>query len=137
MGKHLSDEDLINRLYELGREDSHLDECEECRARWLELLARRQRLLVTPQVPAELLAGQRRSIYQRLETERSGFGPIRFAPAVAAVSVVVLGVLLSRPVPAPQPTLAVNDAHFFTEIYSLVESTEPEAVAPIYGLFED
>ena len=78
-----------------------------------------------------------RSVYQRLETERGGLWILQPAPALAAVSLVVLGVLLSEPVPPPQPTLASNDAQFYTEIYSLVENTEPEAMAPIYGLFED
>lgn len=137
MSKHFSDEDLINRLYEVGREDSHLDKCEDCRLRWLRLLERRQQVPAPPEVSEELLAAQRRSVYQRLETGRGGLWILQPAPALAAVSLVVLGVLLSGPVPPPQPTLASNDAQFYTEIYSLVENTEPEVMAPIYGLFED
>ena len=137
MSKHFSDEDLIDRLYEVGREDSHLEQCEDCRRRWLRLLTLRREVLEPPKIPEELLAAQRRSIYRRLEAESGSTWWLRPAPALAAAAVVVLGILLSRPTPAPQPTLAANDTQFFTEIYSMVENAEPMAVAPIHGLFED
>lgn len=134
MLKHWSDEDLIDRLYDAGREDPHLDECEGCRARWLELLERRQQMLEEPDVPADFLAAQRREIYQRLDSAEHAW-PFRLAPALAAMAAVVLGIVLSLPAPPPQPTLALNDT-FYTEIYSMVESPEPAAAEPIYALFE-
>ena len=136
MGKHYGDEDLINRLYEIGDDDAHLEECDECRARWLQLVERRRLVLKTPQVSAALLTQQRRSIYQRLDEDRAGSWFLRPAPTLAAISMLVLGVLLLRPSPQPQPMLASNDTQFYTEIYSIVENTEPEALTPIYGLFE-
>ena len=139
MGKHYSNEDLINRLYGIGRSDSHVEQCEDCRARWEQLLERRREIMEPPEVPAEFLAAQRREVYRRLESNRSWWA-WRLGPALATVSVLVLGIVLSRPVPAPEPTLAVNtngDAEFFAEIYSMVESTEPWAAEPIYGLFEE
>jgi hypothetical protein len=50
---------------------------------------------------------------------------------------VVLGLLLSKPEPPPQPTLASADSEFFSEIYTMVESPEPWVAEPMYGLFED
>jgi hypothetical protein len=137
MSNHWSEENFLDRLYGVGPEDSHLEECEQCRRRWLELLTRRGEVLAPAAVPEEFLAAQRREVYRRLETETGHGWGSRFAPALAAVSVVVLGLLLSRPTPKPQPTLAVSDSQFFSEIYSMVNSSEPEVVAPIHGLFED
>ena len=132
MAKHLSNEDLINRLYEMDADPVHLSECAECRERWEQLLAKRRQVLTTPDVAPEFLAAQRREIYRRLDEGHSGFWHFRFAPALAAVSVAVLGVVLLQPDPEP-----AMYAEFYTEIYSMVEATEPDAAAPIYGLFEE
>lgn len=136
MSRHLSDDDLINLLYEVEEPESHMAECHGCRARWERLLAKRESLLTDPIVSEELLAQQRRAIYQRLE-EGSGWG-WAFRPAGVALCVLLLAVLLSRPDPAPPPTtVATNDSQLFGEIYSMVESSEPSPVRPIYGLFEE
>ena len=137
MSEHYSDKELIDRLYGIGRRDTHLDECGYCHRRWLQVQERRQEVLALPKVPADLLAAQRRKVYERLERERQGDWGHRLAPALAALSVVVLGLILSRPGPSPQPTLASSDSGFYTEIYSMVESSEPLAAEPIHGLFED
>ncbi len=134
MLKHWSDDDLINHLYGIGPEEAHLEECEACRARWLALQTQRRQILEEPGPADDFLAAQRRRIYERLEEPEHGW-PFRLAPALAALAVVVLGVVLSRPSPPPQPTLALNET-FYTEIYSMVESPEPAAVEPIYALFE-
>ena len=146
MSKHWTSDDLINRLYEVSTgEEAHLAECADCRLRWEQLLARRQGVvaepvLAEPSVPPELLAAQRRAIYGRIEAGgRSGFWHLRLAPALAALSMVILGIVLSRPAPTPKAeTVAVNDEseQFFTEVYSML-SSEPAAVAPIRGLFEE
>lgn len=137
MSTHWSDEDLINKLYGIGREDSHLSECAACGARWNAIEARRQELTVEPEISASFLAAQRRQIHERLE-DRSGFGwHLPFAPAMAVMCVVVLGVMLSGPAPSPPPTtMATNglsDSEFYTEIYSLVENPEPWAAEPVCG----
>lgn len=139
MGKHPSNEDLILQLYEVGGDDdAHLTECAECRERWERLLARRQSALEEPYVSPELLAAQRKEIYRRIEAGQSGFWHPRLAPALAALSVVVLGLVLSRPSPTPVPaTMAANDSEFFTEIYTMIQSTEPDIATPLRGLFEE
>ncbi len=138
MRTHLTDDDLIRMLYGVEPQSGHLAECEGCRARWDRLAVRRKELLESrPEVPVDLLARQREAIRDRvLGRSRSGF-PSRLAPALAAVGVVVLALVLSRPVPEPQPTRAANDGGLYTEIYSLVESPEPMAAEPIYGLFDN
>jgi len=137
MSRHWSDEDLINRLYGIGRGDSHLEKCEECRARWLRVCERRGVMLEkSPEVPPELLVAQREAVQRRVARGGRGWS-LPLTPALAALAVIVLALVLFRPVPAPAPTLASNDGDFFTEIYSMVESPEPLAAEPINGLFEN
>lgn len=137
MHRHLSDEELIERLYGLGEEPA-ATACEACRRRWESLLERRRWILrAVPDLPEAWLAGQRRTIYARLERATTPGWAIRPAAALATLAVIVLGLVLSAPSPEPHPTRAANDSQFFTEIYSLVESPEPRAAAPIYGLFEE
>ena len=138
MNKHWSDEDFVNELYGIGPGGSHLDECEECRGRWLQVRERRGVILEQPGVAPGFLAAQRESIQAKLDGRRQdGAWELRLGPALAALSVVVLGIVLSRPAPAPEPTLASNDGEFFTEIYSMVESPEPWVAEPMYEMFED
>lgn len=143
MSMHWSDEDLINCLYGIGPENDHLTECEDCRARWLQMQARRQEVVRPVEVSPALLGVQREAIRNRL-TGRSGWrSGLRLVPAFAALAVVLLGVMLSRPAPEP-PTIARNFSQnqaesdeFFTEVYSMVESPEPWATEAMYGLFEE
>jgi len=139
MAEHWSNEDLINRLYEVSTADeSHLSKCAECRRRWESLLARRQQVLAAPEVPSELLADQRRQVHRRLDETRSGFRHLRLAPALAALVIVIGGVALMGPAPAPEPaTLADSNDAFFTEVYAMLESSEPAAIAPLHSLFEE
>lgn len=137
-GKHWSEEELIQRLYGVGPEGRHLEECEECGERWRRLLAVRSRVLESPQAPEEFLARQRRAIYQRIEQpDRRAWRPALVHAAGLAL-LLVFALLVLRPGPEPQPTMASasSDAQFFSEVYSEVQSIEPDAVAPIRGLFE-
>ncbi len=138
MRTHLTDDDLLRMLYGLEPQSGHLDECPACRTRWEKLSVRRGELLERrAELPADLLARQREAIRERIQARsESGFFP-RLAPALATVGVVVLALVLSRPSPEPQPTRAANGGGLYTEIYSLVESPEPLAAEPIYGLFDN
>lgn len=139
MARHWSDEDLIKRLYEVSScDEAHLRECDECRRRWEALLARRRQVLAEPSISAELLADQRRQVHRRLGEGRAGGWHSRLAPALAALAVAFAGVALIRPSPVPEPaTLAVIEDGFFSEIYAMVESSEPAAIAPLHSLFEE
>ena len=137
MSRHWSDEELIDHLYGIGRGDQHLEQCEECRARWLRVRERRDMILrQSPEIPEELMVAQRAALQHRVAGGGHGWS-LPLTPALAALAVVVLALVLSRPAPAPEPTLASTDGEFFTEIYAMVESPEPLAAEPINGLFED
>ncbi|MCL6507040.1 MAG: hypothetical protein K6T59_08440 [Bryobacteraceae bacterium] len=133
--RHWSDEDLIARLYGLEPEDKHLEECEECGRRWRALLAARERFLAEPELPAGFLARQRAQIHAVLDQWAQPWWRRAWAPVTAAAGMVLLALLIVRPAPTPQPSIASSEPQVFAEVYALVES-EPEAVTPIYALFE-
>jgi hypothetical protein len=138
MGKHLSDDDLLDLLYEVVEPDSHLEECHNCCARWEAFQARRQLLNAAPLVSEDLLAQQRRRVFQRLEEHAGWRWTMRPAAALGTLGVMLLAILLSQPQPAPNlTTVASNDGQLFEEIYSMVETSEPSPMAPIHGLFEE
>jgi predicted anti-sigma-YlaC factor YlaD len=132
MNSHLSDDELLDRLYGLS-EDSHLDHCEDCARRWSDLVEQRARLAAPEQVSSDILAAQRRRIYARLgeqPRERKAW-----TPALAAACLVLVGVLLYRPVATPIPDSA--DDQLFAEVYSMEQAIEPLGATPIHALFED
>ncbi len=55
---------------------------------------------------------------------------------MATAAIILLAVLLYRPAPAPQPAPVSSDAELFSEVYSMVQSSEPKAAEPIHALFE-
>lgn len=156
MKPHLSDDQLLDRLYGLGQEEAeaHLRECEECSRRVEAFEARRAEAATgsrfSGEASPERLAAQRRNVYARLEQRPALHGP--WAPAALAAGLVLaMGVFLYHPsrstrphpvprqavihpVPAARPEL--TDEQFFSVVYSMEESVEPEAAAPIHALFE-
>lgn len=144
---HLSDDALLDRLYGLGgndslasddsrvSDDSHLHSCQECTERWNAMLERRSQSVSEVAVPNEFLWAQRRKIYARMGEESPS--PLRWVPAFAAAALLAIGVLVYHPAtPAPQQ-IDSNDAQLFSEAYSMEQSSEPRAAAPIHALFED
>jgi anti-sigma factor RsiW len=136
MAEHLSDDELIARLYGVGPQDGHLDGCPECADRWRALTAARARVVQPPAVPEEFVAGQRRAVYRRLGSRERSLVLLPFASAMATAAIVLLAVLLYRPAPAPQPAVVSSDAELYSDIYSMVQSSEPKAAEPIHALFE-
>lgn len=134
--RHWSDDEMIARLYEVGPEGLHLQECESCAQRWQRLAAARAQILRAPAVSEGFLAAQRRAIYGRLDRTPERSPGWRLAPGLALAFMLLLAVLLVRPAPEPETSLASSDAQFFTEVYSVVQSTEPRAAGPLHGLFE-
>jgi hypothetical protein len=142
LSRHLSNDELLDRMY-LGEGAPHLEECEECAGRLQALEQRRAQAAAKQPVSNEFLAGQRRAIYARLDQPVSAH--LHWAPAALAVAfLLVTGVFLVRPHPQyrqvrpPAPAVAVDlsNEQLFSDLYSMEQSVEPQAAAPIHGLFE-
>jgi hypothetical protein len=160
---HLSNDQLLDRLYGLGEESASKvphRECKECSSRFEALERRRSEVVAASSandaaVPNEFLLAQRRAIYARLD--RSSTANARWAPAALAVAfLLVMGVFLARPHPVYRPMLLDNPTsavdvaakqgvepgaernaeELFSDLYSMEQSVEPQAAAPIHGLFE-
>jgi hypothetical protein len=141
MNTHLTDDELIDRLYGLG-DPAH--ECAQCGARLRAMEQRRAEVAVSTPASGDFLAAQRRSVYSRLgQPSRSHWS---WAPAtVAALCLAVAGIMvLHTPgrVPATPPgavshTDAVADAQLFSDVYAMEQSSEPRAAAPIHTLIEE
>jgi len=135
MNRHLTDDELIDRLYGLNEDGGHLAACETCAARWKAVELRRRELAPAEPVSSDFLAAQRRKIHARL-----GEGPsvrLKWIPALAAAGVLAVVMMVYRPAAAPAPHTDPGDAQLFAEVYSMEQSTEPQAAAPIHELFED
>ena len=146
MNRHLTNDELLDRMYGLGESavPQHLRECEECSSRLQALERRRAEVAaVAPPVSNEFLMAQRRTVYSRLDQTASGH--VRWAPAaLAAACLLVMSVFLARPhlayrpahLPDPAPGVELNQEQLFSDLYSMEQSVEPRAAAPIHGLFE-
>jgi hypothetical protein len=135
-GRHWTDEDLINSIYGIGPQRDHLDQCPECRERWLAFQSRRSEITVEPEVSADFLAAQRRMIYHRIEQ-----GPQRMrrlVPAFVAMLALLIALMVHRPgsTPAPGPSLSPSDEQLTSDIYSMEQSSEPQAARAMHALFE-
>ena len=132
---HLSNEELIDQLY-AGSSSLHMENCAECALRMAGMQERRSELAAAPPVSNDFLAGQRRRIYARLGEPVPS--RMRWAPAaLAAACLLIAGMFVYRPIASPPVRTDVADAQLFSDVYSMEESTEPIAAAPIHALFED
>ena len=135
MNRHFSDDELLDLLYGLAGSDDHLENCPECAARSAAFEKRRRELAQPEPASAQFLAAQRRAIYSRLgEQPRTR---MKWAPALAAVCLLVIGFVVYRPMAVPPVHSDAADAKLFSDVYSMEQSTEPQAAAPIHELFED
>jgi anti-sigma factor RsiW len=145
MSEHLSRDEMIQRLYGMDTGASHLEGCPECSARFQTLEVRRAQLASDEEIPAELLAAQRRAVYTRMGERPHSFHS--WVPALATAALVALGIYVYQPVKHyPQKIVAakiisaqqvdVGDAQLFSEAVTIEQTAEPLAVAPIHGLFE-
>jgi anti-sigma factor RsiW len=135
--RHWTDDDLINALYGIGLGDRHLEACAECRSRWIAMKQRRTLVTAEPEVPNDFLAAQRRSIYQRME--REGWRVRRLVPAFVAVLALLVALIVYRPATAPAPSddlLSPDTQQLTSDIYSMEDNPEPQAVKAIHALFE-
>lgn len=136
--EHLSDDALLDAWYGLADNEPHLRECAICAQRLHEWRQKRESLAAAADggVSSDFLAAQRRKIYERLE--RPEPKRLRWAPALAMACLVAVGVLVYHPAtpPAPQQRADVSDSQLFSDAYSMDQSLEPSAAAPIHALFE-
>lgn len=167
MNPHLSQDELLDQMYGVGAKEAHLRECGECSGRMQALLATKARLRAeTPALQSnadatvsdEFLAAQRRSIYARLD--RDAAMHVRWVPALAFAGLLAMGLILYRPHAQYGPAHSTdttarvelnaraevneavnvgvnNDAQLVSDLYSMEDSVEPLAAAPIHGLFEE
>jgi hypothetical protein len=137
MKKHLTSDELVDRLYGVGAGDhlsGHLNDCGECSERFRQLRERREMAVETVPASYEFLAAQRRDIYARMgERPRAR---MQWVPALAAAAcLLAAGVFINRPV-AQVAKPEIVDPQLFADVYSMEQSMEPLAAKPIDALFE-
>lgn len=135
--EHLSADALLDGLYGLADHEPHLRECAICAQRFSEWRRKRESAAnLSTEVSSDFLAAQRRKIYERLEQPEPK--RLRWAPALAMACLVAVGALVYHPAtpPAPQQRAEASDSQLFSDAYSMDQSLEPSAAAPIHALFE-
>jgi predicted anti-sigma-YlaC factor YlaD len=133
-GTHWPDDELLEHSYGLRAADEHLESCGECAARARTISDKRAAIMEPPEVPDDLLAAQRRSIYQRLGSPVRAWHPLRWAVSAAAVVALALGLTLFHGNEPPHPG---GDDQFYSELSSLDQNPAPRAVQPIEALVQD
>ncbi len=133
--KHWTEEDFTQWLYGIKSEDSHTDECAECRGEMARLQLERRRIVAQPEVSHEFLAAQRREIYRRMADPHRHWIAMRWVVSVAAVLIVLFGLTLQRWNKPAAPS--ISDEQLFADLASMEQSAEPRAIQPIHKLFEE
>jgi hypothetical protein len=144
MNGHLTDDQLIDRLY--GVYDS-AHQCNECDGKLRAMLQKRAEVAALAPVSVDFLAAQRRTVYSRLgERPKSR---LAWVPATAAaLFLAAVGVVVSHPsdhgvAPVSRPSAVIShtdtaaDAQLFSDVYAMEQSAEPRAAAPIHALIEE
>ena len=93
----------------------------------------RARSLPEPEVSQDFLAAQRRSIYGRIGEPRR-HAALRWGLSVAMLLLLVASFAIQR-VQRPAPT--ISDEQLFSDLANMEQRTEPKAIQPIHGLFEE
>jgi hypothetical protein len=147
LDKHLSLDVLVDAYYGVGGDPAaaraHLAECESCTERWNDLARKRASATQPMEVSADFLTAQRHKIYERLEQPSAKRWRL-WVPTAATAVLLTAAIFTFRPAPeARRPEigseirLEMNDAQLFSDVYSLEQSYEPSAAAPIQALFEE
>ena len=133
MKKHLTTDELVERLYGIGAHE-HLDNCEECSERFEQLRVRKEMTAESLPASHEFLAAQRRNIYARMGEKPQN--RMKWVPALtAAACLLAVGMFAYRPV-EQTPVPEIDDAKLFSDVYSMEQSMEPLAAKPIHAIFE-
>ena len=142
---HWTDEQLIEYLYGVGPEGSHLDTCRDCHERLSAMQARRQAMELNlpshEEAGFQFLAAQRRKIYARL-TERSSWWSefqLRRWASAAAMALVLGGGLVVYEENHRHQLLEnkVSDAQLAQDVSLMAQDSEPQPTAPLQALFDE
>ena len=140
---HWTDEQLIASLYGAGPENSHLDECAECRVR-LSVLSANWQLLQreansSDDVDLTFLAAQRRTIYARLSEPVHPWWRVSarcWASAGATLLVLGGGFAMFEQHQRQSVENKISDVQLAQEMSRMSQDLEAQPVAPLQGLFE-
>ncbi len=131
---HWTEADFQNWIYGLREPDAHASGCAQCRAEMERLEQTRRRITREPEVSQDFLAGQRRSIYSRLEdAPRHNWHVWRWVLSTAMLLALVAGLTLPRWHKTAPP---ISDEQLFSDLAAMEQSTEPKAIQPMHRLFE-
>ena len=140
---HWTDEQLIEHLYGLGPDSQHLDHCRDCAERLSAMVDARRAVEVksslADQVPFELLAAQRRSVYSRISQRprwRLALPVRRLAAAAAMVALLGGGAFVYEQQQSHVVNTQVSDAQLAQEVSQMAQNPEPSSTAPLEGLFD-
>ncbi len=146
---HWTDEQLINHLYGVGKDDGHLDSCLGCRERADSV---RQAWASRPNnetVPADVLALQRIAIHKKIEAHGANRWSLQMRrwASVAALLTILGGGAAMMEQKMEQKQLQrvhqadlrakVSDAELVSDVSQFADDSEPQAAAPIRGLFSE
>ena len=92
-----------------------------------------------PEVSSEFLAAQRRSIYRRMDEPQRDRVSMRWAISLAMlVLMFAAGLTLERRHrAAPSSSVNMSDDQLFSDLSAMEQSSEPKAIQPIHGLFQE
>lgn len=139
---HWNQDDLLDRLYEVGPDDTHLGECERCRDLWLRLVETRVGLRSAgAEPPPEFFVQQRQRIMQRIERPSWSFG-LRFSTAMATLAMLGAGIVYMGQnngfpgLSSSTPTAAsLSDTQLTADMAALSETPDERVAKPINALF--
>ena len=103
---------------------------------WLRRITKTQQ---EPEVSSEFLAAQRRSIYRRLDEPRANRAAMRWALSLAMLVLMFAGglTLERRYKAAPAVPVTLSDDQLFSDLSAMEQTSEPKAIQPIHGLFQE
>ena len=95
--------------------------------------------LPEPEVSSEFLAAQRRSIYRRMDEPRRDGVPMRWAISLAMLLLIFAGglTLERRHRVASSSSVNLSDDQLFSDLSAMEQTSEPKAIQPIHGLFQE
>jgi len=141
---HWTDEQLIDHFYGIGPANGHLLQCQSCLSRLSAMETRRRQVLIDEPVSDDLLAAQRRAIYARLSEPHHWYSdlwprvmPVRRWAAATAMATVLLGSASVYQYQNHRRELAESrvDAQLAQDVSQMSFESEPQATAPLQGLF--